>query len=131
MVQPVKINEFTWKIEKHGDMNVPAIVYSSDALMEKVKSDKTFNQIMNVACLKGIVKNAIAMPDCHEGYGFPIGGVAAFDKDDGIISPGGIGYDISCSVRLLRTDFNVDQILDKRKDFLDEIYKKVPVGTGR
>jgi len=91
-----KINEFTWKIEKQGNMNVPAIIYSSDALMEKVKSDKTFQQIMNVACLKGIVKNAIAMPDCHEGYGFPIGGVAAFDMDEGIISPGGIGYDINC-----------------------------------
>ncbi len=126
-----KINEFTWKIEKHGGMNVPAIIYSSDALMEKVKSDKTFQQIMNVAHLKGIVKNAIAMPDCHEGYGFPIGGVAAFDLEEGIISPGGIGYDINCSVRLLRTDFTADEILSKRKDFLEEMYKKTPVGAGR
>ncbi|MEM4638220.1 MAG: RtcB family protein [Candidatus Woesearchaeota archaeon] len=131
MVQPVKINEFTWKIEKHGAMNVPAIIYSSDVLMEKVKSDKTFQQIMNVAHLKGIVKNAIAMPDAHEGYGFPIGGVAAFDIDEGIISPGGIGYDINCSVRLLRTDFSVDEILPKRKEFLEEMYKKTPVGAGR
>lgn len=126
-----KINEFTWKIEKQGGMNVPAIIYSSDALMEKVKSDKTFQQIMNVAHLKGIVKNAIAMPDAHEGYGFPIGGVAAFDLEEGIISPGGIGYDINCSVRLLRTDFTADEILGKRKDFLEEIYKKTPVGAGR
>jgi tRNA-splicing ligase RtcB len=126
-----KINEFTWKIEKQDGMNVPAIIYSSDALMEKVKSDRTFQQIMNVAHLKGIVKNAIAMPDAHEGYGFPIGGVAAFDMEDGIISPGGIGYDINCSVRLLRTDFTADEILGKRKDFLEEIYKKTPVGAGR
>lgn len=126
-----KINEFTWKIEKHNGMNVPAIIYSSDILMEKVKNDKTFQQIINVAHLKGIVKNAIAMPDAHEGYGFPIGGVAAFDIDEGIISPGGIGYDINCSVRLLRTDFSVDEILPKRKEFLEEMYKKTPVGAGR
>ncbi|MGV8151136.1 MAG: RtcB family protein [Candidatus Woesearchaeota archaeon] len=131
MVMPIKINEFTWKIEKHGNMNVPAIIYSSDALMERVKTDRTFNQIMNVACLKGIVKNAIAMPDCHEGYGFPIGGVAAFDMEEGIISPGGIGYDINCSVRLLKTNFQVEEILGKRKEFLDEMHKKTPVGTGR
>jgi tRNA-splicing ligase RtcB len=95
MIQPEQINEFTWKIEKQGQMNVPAIIYSSQALMAKIKTDKTFQQIMNVACLKGIVKNAIAMPDCHEGYGFPIGGVAAFDMDEGIISPGAVGYDIN------------------------------------
>ena len=126
-----KINEFTWKIDKQDQMNVPAIIYSSDKLMEKVRSDKTFQQIMNVACLKGIVGNAMIMPDAHEGYGFPIGGVAAFDADDGIISPGGIGYDINCSVRLLRTDFLAEDILSKRKEFLDEMYKKAPVGAGR
>ncbi len=93
---PEQINEFTWKIEKQGIMNVPGIIYSSNALMAKVRTDRTFNQVMNVASLKGIVKNAIAMPDAHEGYGFPIGGVAAFDAEDGIISPGGIGYDINC-----------------------------------
>jgi len=99
--------------------------------MEKVKTDKTFQQIMNVACLKGIVKSAYAMPDAHEGYGFPIGGVAAFDSDEGIISPGGIGYDINCSVRLLRTDFTAEQILPNRTAFLNELFKKVPVGVGR
>jgi len=131
MVEPKQINEFTWTIEKHGQMNVPATIYTSNALMEKVKTDKTFQQIMNVACLKGIVKHAIAMPDCHEGYGFPIGGVAAFDMDEGIISPGGIGYDINCSVRLLKTDFNADEILKHRTELLSELFKKVPVGTGR
>jgi len=131
MTEAKQINEFTWKIEKHGKMNVPAIIYSSQALMEKVQSDKTMQQITNVACLPGIVKNAIAMPDCHEGYGFPIGGVAAFDIDEGIVSPGGIGYDINCSVRLLRTDFTADQIMGRRKEFLEELYKTVPVGAGR
>ena len=131
MIEPKQINEFTWKIEKQGQMNVPAIIYSSQPLMEKVKTDKTFQQIMNVACLKGIVKNAIAMPDAHEGYGFPIGGVAAFDMDEGIISPGGIGYDINCSVRLLRTDYDFKDIMSKRTELLNEMFKNVPVGTGR
>jgi tRNA-splicing ligase RtcB len=131
MIEPKQVNEFTWKIEKQGQMNVPAIIYSSEKLMEKVRSDKTFQQVMNVACLKGIVKHSIAMPDCHEGYGFPIGGVAAFDMDEGIISPGGIGYDINCSVRLLRTDYNADDILKHRTELLGELFKKVPVGTGR
>jgi tRNA-splicing ligase RtcB len=131
MVNIQKINEFTWKIEKQGNMNVPGIIYSSDNLMAKVRTDKTFQQVMNVACLKGIVQNAIAMPDCHEGYGFPIGGVAAFDIDEGIISPGGIGYDINCSVRLLRTPFDADTVLKHRTDLLNELFKKIPVGTGR
>jgi tRNA-splicing ligase RtcB len=86
-----KINEFTWKIEKTGSMNVPAIVYASEKLLTKIKEDHTLEQIKNVACLKGILKHAIALPDAHEGYGFPIGGVAAFDMDEGIISPGGVG----------------------------------------
>jgi len=131
MVEPRQINEFTWMIDKHGQMNVPAVIYSSEKLMEKVRSDKTFQQVMNVACLKGIVKHSIAMPDCHEGYGFPIGGVAAFDMDEGIISPGGIGYDINCSVRLLRTDYNANDILKHRTELLNELFKRVPVGTGR
>jgi tRNA-splicing ligase RtcB len=131
MIEPKQINEFTWEIAKHGQMNVPAVIYTSANLMEKVKTDKTFQQIMNVACLKGIVKHAIAMPDCHEGYGFPIGGVAAFDMNEGIISPGGIGYDINCSVRLLRTDYDFNDVLSKRSELLNELFKNVPVGTGR
>ncbi|MGV8141171.1 MAG: RtcB family protein [Candidatus Woesearchaeota archaeon] len=131
MVEPKQVNEFTWVIDKHGPMNVPAVIYSSEKLMENVKTDKTFQQVMNVACLKGIVKHSIAMPDCHEGYGFPIGGVAAFDMDEGIISPGGIGYDINCSVRLLRTDFDADKIMQHRTELLSELFKRVPVGTGR
>ena len=131
MIEPKQINEFTWTIDKQGQMNVPAVIYTSEKLMEKVRGDKTFQQVMNVACLKGIVKHSIAMPDCHEGYGFPIGGVAAFDMDEGIISPGGIGYDINCSVRLLKTDFNANEILKHRTELLNELFKNVPVGTGR
>lgn len=86
-----KINEFTWKIEKEGAMRVPAIIYASEKLLQKVKEDRTLQQAMNVAHLKGIIKHALVMPDAHEGYGFPIGGVAAFDMDEGVISPGGVG----------------------------------------
>ncbi len=126
-----KINEFTWQIDKQDSMKVPTIIYASEKLLEKIKQDKTLEQAKNVACLKGIQKASYAMPDAHQGYGFSIGGVAAFDMDEGIISPGGVGYDINCGVRLLRTDLKVDDALSKRKQFLDEIHKEVPAGVGK
>ncbi|MBD3303606.1 RNA-splicing ligase RtcB [Candidatus Woesearchaeota archaeon] len=91
-----KKEEFVWEIPKSGKMRVPAFVYASEALIKKIKEDKTLLQAQNVACLKGIQKASYVMPDAHQGYGFPIGGVAAFDMDEGIISPGGVGYDINC-----------------------------------
>ncbi len=126
-----KENEFMWSMPKKGQMAVPAKVYASEKLISKIKEDKTLMQLRNVACLKGIIKHALVMPDAHEGYGFPIGGVAAFDMHDGIISPGGVGYDINCGVRLLRTDWSVNDILSKRKELLDEIFKEVPAGVGK
>ncbi|MDP6265929.1 MAG: RtcB family protein [Candidatus Woesearchaeota archaeon] len=126
-----KINEFTWQIDKQDSMKVPTIIYASEKLLEKIKQDKTLEQAKNVACLKGIQKASYAMPDAHQGYGFSIGGVAAFDMDEGIISPGGVGYDINCGVRLLRTDLKADDALSKRKQFLDEIHKEVPAGVGK
>ncbi|MFH1409928.1 MAG: RtcB family protein, partial [Nanoarchaeota archaeon] len=110
-----KIAENIWEMPKEGNMNVPARVYASDALMDKIKQDKSLGQVKNVACLPGIQKWSIAMPDTHQGYGFSIGGVAAFDLDEGIVSPGGVGYDINCSVRLLRTNFTIDQIRENAK----------------
>lgn len=86
-----KINEFTWQIDRQGPMKVPAIIYASEKLLEKIKQDKTLEQVKNVACLKGIQRASYAMPDAHNGYGFSIGGVAAFDMEEGIISPGGVG----------------------------------------
>lgn len=130
-MEPKKINEYTWKIEKQGNMLVPAIIFASEALMKKIREDRTLQQAMNVATLPGIVKHSLTMPDAHEGYGFPIGGVAAFGLEDGIISPGGVGYDINCGVRLLRTDFTEKDLLDKRKQLLDEVFKEVPAGVGR
>jgi tRNA-splicing ligase RtcB len=126
-----KIDEFVWEIGKEGAMKVPAIIYASERLLEKIKQDKTLEQAKNVACLKGIQRASYAMPDAHQGYGFPIGGVAAFDMEEGIISPGGVGFDINCGVRLLRTDLKAEKILEKRKEFLEEIYKDVPAGVGR
>ena len=89
-----KINDFTWEIPKTGKMLVPARVYASENLLAKIKEDRTLQQLQNVATLKGIIKHAYVMPDAHEGYGFPIGGVAAFDAETGVISPGGIGFDL-------------------------------------
>src|SRR3989338_5418822 len=102
-----KIAENIWEVEKEGKMNVLGIIFASDLLMESIKKDgKTIEQIKNVAQLPGIVEKSIAMPDAHQGYGFCIGGVAAFDLEKGIISPGGIGYDINCGVRLLATSLS-------------------------
>ena len=126
-----KINEYTWEIPKTGEMRVPAQIYTSSRLLENVKRDRTLQQARNVACLPGIQRTAYVMPDAHQGYGFPIGGVAAFDMDNGIISPGGVGYDINCGVRLLRTDYSERDIHEKRKQLLAEIFREVPAGVGK
>jgi len=126
-----KINDYTWEIPKAGEMKVPAIIYASSKLLESVKRDMTLQQARNVACLRGIQRTSYVMPDAHQGYGFPIGGVAAFDLDQGIISPGGVGYDINCGVRLLKTDYLEKDVQEKRKQLLAEIFKEVPAGVGK
>ena len=130
-MEPKKVNENTWEIPKEGSMRVPAIIYASDKLMGAIKQDKTLEQAKNVACLKGIQRASLVMPDAHQGYGFPIGGVAAFDVDEGVISPGGVGYDIDCSVRLLRTNLSVEEFLKKRHDVIEKLFVNVPSGVGR
>ncbi len=126
-----KINDNTWEIPKSGEMKVPALIYSSSKLLESIKHDLTLQQAKNVACLRGIQRMSYVMPDAHQGYGFPIGGVAAFDMEEGIISPGGVGYDINCGVRLLKTDYTEKDVQDKRKKLLAEIFKEVPAGVGK
>ena len=126
-----RINDYTWEIPKSGDMKVSTIIYISSKLLESVKRDRTLQQAKNVACLQGIQKTAYVMPDAHQGYGFPIGGVAAFDLDEGIISPGGVGYDINCGVRLLKTDYLEKDVHGRRTQLLDEIFKEVPAGVGK
>jgi tRNA-splicing ligase RtcB len=131
MVELKKIDKITWEIPQSGKMKVPAIVYASEKLLKDMQKDKCLEQIQNVATLPGIVKKAIALPDAHQGYGFPIGGVAAFDMDKGIISPGGVGYDINCGVRLLSTNIKVSEFMKKRAEVLHSIFRAVPSGVGR
>jgi tRNA-splicing ligase RtcB len=126
-----KISENVWEIPKQGDMKVPAIIYASARLLDDIRRDMTLTQARNVACLPGIERMSYVMPDAHQGYGFPIGGVAAFDLDAGIISPGGVGYDINCGVRLLKTDYTEEDVAGKRKELLAEIFKEVPAGVGK
>ncbi len=126
-----QIDEHTWEIPRSGAMKVPCRIYASKKLMENIKLDKTLEQVKNVSCLKGIKKASFAMPDAHQGYGFSIGGVAAFDTEEGIISPGGVGYDINCGVRLLRTDLTYEDIIKKRKEILDTFFREIPAGVGR
>ena len=96
-----RIDDYRWRVPKRGRMRVPGLIYAEEALIPAIVEDKAVEQVANVACLPGIVGHSIAMPDIHWGYGFPIGGVAAFDPDEGVVSPGGVGYDINCGVRLL------------------------------
>ena len=118
------------EIKKTGKMLVPGIVFASDKLFEDMKKDMTLEQVKNVACLPGIIDKSIAMPDAHSGYGFPIGGVAAFDVDKGIVSPGGVGYDINCSVRLLKTNLKSFDIKNW-KEILHSLFRSVPSGVGQ
>ncbi len=127
-----KISDVEWEIPKGTvqGMKVPGIVFASKVLLEKMKLDRTLQQTANVATLPGIYKHAICLPDGHEGYGFPIGGVAALDYKEGGVSPGGIGYDINCGVRLLRSNLKEKEIYDKLKELVITIFKNVPSGLG-
>ena len=123
-------DETTWEIPASGRMRVPAIIYADRSLIEAM-DDKVYQQITNVATLPGIVGYAYAMPDAHWGYGFPIGGVAAFDPDaGGVVSAGGVGFDISCGVRCLHTGLGADDIALAREALADELYHRVPAGLG-
>ena len=125
-----KIHDYLWEIPPTGGMRVPGRIYASEDLMRDVKSDESIKQVMNVAHLPGILKYSLAMPDIHWGYGFPIGGVAATDAEEGVISPGGVGYDINCGVRLMKTNLVLDDVRPKLRDVVTQIYQSVPAGVG-
>ena len=126
-----KVDEFTWRIPKYRpDMRVPAIIFASEALLAKMKQDRTLWQASNVACLPGIYKHAIVLPDGHEGYGFPIGGVAATDRYEGVISPGGVGYDINCGVRLITTNLSEEDVRPVIRELVNALFRNVPCGLG-
>jgi len=125
------VGDCVWEIppsEKPG-MLVPARIYASEALLSRMDAG-VFEQVTNVACLPGIVRAALCMPDGHWGYGFPIGGVAAFRADDGVISPGGIGFDINCGMRLLRTSLTEPEVRPKLRELVDSLFAAVPSGVG-
>ncbi len=122
--------EFEWEIPRQGAMRVPAVIYASEPLMRDM-DHKVYEQAVNVATLPGIVKASYAMPDAHWGYGFPIGGVAAFDPDEGgVVSAGGVGFDISCGVRCLHTGLTRADILKVQKELAGMLYKRIPAGVG-
>ena len=126
-----KVDDYTWRIPKYKPgMRVPGMVFANESLLEKMRTDRTLWQCTNVAHLPGIYKHAITLPDGHEGYGFPIGGVAATDYDEGVISPGGVGYDINCGVRLLATNLSEQEIRPKLSQLADAIFGNVPSGLG-
>ncbi len=130
--QIVGLDEFTYEIPR-GEvpgMNVPGRLFSDAALLSGVEGDPSLGQLANVATLPGIQRYALAMPDIHFGYGFPVGGVAAFDLNEGVVSPGGIGYDINCGVRLLRTSLTVEEVRPRLAALVDRLYREVPSGVG-
>jgi len=126
-----KIRTNVYEIPKTGEMNVPGRVFADEKLLEQIKNDRTLEQVQNMAKLPGIEKYSICMPDGHQGYGFPIGGVAAFNKEEGIISPGGIGFDINCGIRVLKTNLSLEDIEGKENQLVNILYQKVPVGLGK
>jgi len=125
-----QIDETRWEIPRTGKMRVPGLVFARKEMMRRLGQEGALQQVVNVACLPGIVRASMAMPDIHWGYGFPIGGVAAFDADRGVISPGGVGYDINCGVRLLRTDLEHDAIEAHLPRLVEALYDAIPTGVG-
>jgi tRNA-splicing ligase RtcB len=133
---PVELREIAqdlWEIPASArtDMRVPARVVADRELLDAIRADRSLEQLQNMATLPGVVDAVLAMPDVHEGYGFPVGGVAATQPPDGVISPGGVGYDINCGVRLLAAPFSLDELGDRRTALVHEISRLVPAGAGR
>jgi tRNA-splicing ligase RtcB (3'-phosphate/5'-hydroxy nucleic acid ligase) len=126
-----RLGEYTYRIEPQGDMRVPGIVYADETLFAQIGQEQALEQVCNVATLPGIVKASIAMPDIHWGYGFPIGGVAAMSDDgDGVVSPGGVGFDINCGVRLVRTGLTGDEVRPHAEELLHECMQRIPTGAN-
>jgi tRNA-splicing ligase RtcB len=127
-----RIDDYRWEIPTSykAGMRVAGLIYASQSMLEHIFEEQVFEQVANVAFLPGIVGHSLAMPDIHWGYGFPIGGVAATRVADGVISPGGVGFDINCGVRLLRTNLTVDEVRPEITKLVNELYENVPSGLG-
>jgi len=120
-----------WVMPKHDGMKVDGIVFATDEIIQDLRGTKALLQVKNVACLPGILKASLAMPDIHEGYGFPIGGVAATDLEEGVISPGGIGYDINCGVRLMVSHLSKPDVDGHMDDLVEALFSSIPSGLGK
>ncbi|MGH2961050.1 MAG: RtcB family protein [Solirubrobacterales bacterium] len=127
-----QIDETTWEIpaSERRDMRVPARLFADREIIDAIRDDRSLEQLENVATLPGIVGAAIAMPDIHQGYGFPVGGLAATDAADGVVSPGGVGYDINCGVRLLALPVSAEELGRRKESLVHEIFRRAPTGTG-
>src|SRR5919112_1376566 len=127
-----KVSDFQFQIPKDTSkgMNIPVTIFANDLLISKMIEDRTLDQAVNVTTLPGVKKHMVVLPDGHEGYGFPVGGVAASDLEEGIISPGGVGYDINCGVRLIRTNLVESDIRPKLKELVDQLFSSIPTGVG-
>src|SRR5438876_8563274 len=128
-----QVDETLWEIpaEARSDMRVPARVFADAELLEAIRRDTSLEQLQNVATLPGVVDAAYAMPDIHQGYGFPVGGLAATELPDGVVSPGGVGYDINCGVRLLALPLAEAELGDRRVPLVHELSRAIPAGAGK
>src|SRR6058998_3124256 len=129
---PRRIDDELWELPVGTveGMQVPARVFADAELLAAIEQDRSLEQLANVATLPGIVEASLAMPDIHQGYGFPVGGVAATDVSDGVVSPGGVGYDINCGVRLLALPLGAEELGGRREPLVHELSRRIPVGTG-
>src|SRR5215211_7828829 len=126
-----QLSEVLWGLPATGAMRVPARVFADRELLAAMEGDRSLEQIQNVATLSGVTVAALAMPDVHQGYGFPVGGVGATELPDGVVSPGGVGYDINCGVRLLAAPFAAEELGERREALVHEISRTVPTGKGQ
>ncbi|MFC3958457.1 RtcB family protein [Halovivax cerinus] len=125
-----RVREYVWEIPQDGDMRTPARVLASESLLDEISEDKTLEQLTNTTHLPGITDYAICMPDGHQGYGFPVGGVGAMDAENGCISPGAVGYDINCGVRMMTTNLTYDDVRGRERELVDSLFANVPSGLG-
>src|SRR5205809_6857841 len=130
MPQVERIDDYRSRIARQGGMRTEGLIFADEQLMRDLEGDQAVQQVANVAHLPGIVGPAIAMPDIHWGYGFPIGGVAAFDEAEGVVSPGGVGYDINCGVRLLATPLSITEARPRLAALMDALCRTIPSGVG-
>src|SRR5438093_5182387 len=126
------IDDWRYRIPRDSSrgMRTDVVRYASEPLMARIRNDRSLEQAMNVATLPGIVGPSLSMPDIHQGYGFPIGGVAALDWQDGVVSPGGVGFDINCGVRLMRTSVTLEDARPRLRDLVNQVFRDIPCGTG-